>query len=1588
MSGETPLPEGTPPTEPTHVPAGGAAQLFDGGVEGLARDLLAPSVDPVAKTQPLRDRASDPATDQATMKIDAAAVARTTPAPATVAKRPRIPPRLGPFVLGEELGHGGMGVVYRARHEKLGTDCAVKVLIAGEHASPELIARFQREAGAVAKMGKHPNIVGVFDLGEEAGLAYYAMELVDGRSLRQEMKAREIAPREAAVIAEKTARALHFAHEHGIIHRDMKPDNVIMRKDGEPQVMDFGLARDAGSEEHLSVTGQIMGTLAYMAPEQAAGRIDAMDARTDVYALGGVLYELLTGSPPHPGKTFAAALPMILRGDIIAPRRLRPEAPRDLETVAMKALALEPSRRYASAETMAEDLARWSRGDPILARPIGPVARLLRRVRRHPVLSSLVALIVGLGAFSGWRLAGPARITVTTQPEDARVEAIGTTLTRTGWVWPARKFRLRVSHDGCETVEVEVNASPGTVVDVGSVSLRSDHGAVKAIVDPPTAEIWVDGELVGTSDANPVIQVPNGPHRLLLRSPGFREDERLVTILAGETLELPKVTLARRQGTVRITGRPRDLTVAVCEAGSGAEVLRVSPPVEVALNAGDYVLRGHVAGHYDREYAIHVEEGSGLDVDVWLARALLWEFKADQAIDGSPLLADLDGDGRAEVILTTKFGHLYALSGGDGSLLWDYVQPPYRWPAEYDVSAWDTDHDGVLDIVLSFAKAIFVVSGRNGVCLWTLVAPADFRTPAAFGDLNGDGVDDCVVGGDDQRLRAHSTKDGSPLWSRKMQEGPTQRAALGDLTGDGTLECITGCADGAVYALNGRDGSVVWGFRAGGSLLDSPALIDVDRDGSLDCLFACSDSRVYAVSGSKGTLIWSLDTQDKMTDAPFLSHVDSSGVWEVVVALTTGRCLSISGSKGTVVSSLDFKRGMKDTVLEDLDRDGVLDCVSFAQAPRVIAYSGRSLAPLWTYECPAPLKASPCVGDLDMDGFPDCVFACDDHRVYALSGAAAGPLWSVLVPGPRLPSPSVGSLDRDGVPDCVVASENGKVYAISGRDGRGIWECDVHAELGSNPTLADLNRDGIADCIFGTSDRRVCALSGVDGSALWTREVGWVVDAPLAVRDLDGDGELDCVAAAWDGMVYCLAGGTGGVRWTSKTGGMITGAPALGDIDRDGVVDCVVNSTEDGVYALSGRDGARIWRQETDTRKGSAAVLGDLNGDGLLDCVVQSEIRLYALSGVDGSAIWIRDTSGGSPSRPFLLDTDRDGVVEGVFYMEKGGLRCLDRKGELVWGNGPGAEGSEIMPADVDGDRSPELFVSTGSTLGAYAAADGTMIWGLDVGESIIAGPSLADLDGDGVEDLLLESDSGRVFAFARTSLRGAWVPFDERRWFLRRNRLSVCVDAAERPVRTPEAMICLALDQLRTGSDLTRALDVGAALDAFAGARELGMRSPEGAVHEWIASRLYGSGDSALRQEADGVFRDALASHGEVVFDTWVSGGGSLTVIQRLEGPQFLDAARESGPVPIELTLLRALPLLDWGGGVASQGLMEDLKAARAGVLAHIGQGEGDRARWDGYLAIIAKALGEEGAYAGARAAYFDHPRRPNALDTLMQVR
>ncbi len=288
------------------------------------------------------------------------------------------------------LGRGGMGIVFRARHVRLKRRVALKMLLVGAYAAPHERARFQREAEAVAGL-RHPNIVQVYDVGECDGRPYFTMEYVEGGSLAHKMAGAPQPARQAAQLVATLAEAVQAAHTRGIVHRDLKPANVLLAEDGTPMVADFGLARRQDEGAGLTLTGEAVGTPGYMAPEQARGRLNTVGPATDIYGLGAILYELLTGRPPFRAATAAETVQQVISQEPAPPSRLNNQVPHDLETICLKCLNKEPSRRYGTGTLLAGDLLRFLRGEPILARRAGPAERVLKWTGRHRSLAASLA---------------------------------------------------------------------------------------------------------------------------------------------------------------------------------------------------------------------------------------------------------------------------------------------------------------------------------------------------------------------------------------------------------------------------------------------------------------------------------------------------------------------------------------------------------------------------------------------------------------------------------------------------------------------------------------------------------------------------------------------------------------------------------------------------------------------------------------------------------------------------------------------------------------------------------------------------------------------------------------------------------------------------------------------------------------------------------------------------------------------------------------------------------------------------------------------------------------------------------------------
>jgi tetratricopeptide (TPR) repeat protein len=338
-------------------------------------------------------------------------------------------PRIPGYEIQGILGRGGMGVVYKAWQIKLKRIVALKMILAGPHAGPDQLARFRSEAESVAAL-QHPNIVQIFDVGEAKGCPYCALEFVEGGSLARALSGKPLPAERAAKLAESLARAMHYSHQRGIIHRDLKPANVLLQiadcglriadspstnhlQSGIPKITDFGLAKHLEGDSGQTRSGAIMGTPSYMAPEQAEGKTREIGPLADVYALGAILYELLTGRPPFRAETPVETMRQVVCDEPVPPSHVQPKVPRDLETICLKCLSKEPARRYRSALMLAQDLERFQAGESILARREGIGRRVWRRVRRSPAAAiSLLLLVVALAAagFFWWRAGASDRL--------------------------------------------------------------------------------------------------------------------------------------------------------------------------------------------------------------------------------------------------------------------------------------------------------------------------------------------------------------------------------------------------------------------------------------------------------------------------------------------------------------------------------------------------------------------------------------------------------------------------------------------------------------------------------------------------------------------------------------------------------------------------------------------------------------------------------------------------------------------------------------------------------------------------------------------------------------------------------------------------------------------------------------------------------------------------------------------------------------------------------------------------------------------------------------------------------------------------
>jgi len=335
--------------------------------------------------------------------------------------------RIASYEIVDEIGRGGMGVVYKGHDPRLTRTVALKVILAGGHAGDVELARFQIEAESVARL-KHPCFVQIYEVGSDEGLPFLALEYCGGGSLEDRVAESPLTPLDAAELVAKLADAMDYAHRALVIHRDLKPGNILFDESGEPKITDFGLAKKVGEDDSNTKTVSVMGSLGYMSPEQASGNTREATPAVDIYALGAILYRLLTGKTPFEGSSTAESLQLVISGVPVPIRRLLPTCPRDLDTICLKCLEKAPANRYRTAADLADDLRRFLRGEPIRARAATPLEQLISWTRRNPLPTTIaiggVVMLAILAGAMAWTTYRNYRTIETIQTREMRIQEL------------------------------------------------------------------------------------------------------------------------------------------------------------------------------------------------------------------------------------------------------------------------------------------------------------------------------------------------------------------------------------------------------------------------------------------------------------------------------------------------------------------------------------------------------------------------------------------------------------------------------------------------------------------------------------------------------------------------------------------------------------------------------------------------------------------------------------------------------------------------------------------------------------------------------------------------------------------------------------------------------------------------------------------------------------------------------------------------------------------------------------------------------------------------------------------------------------
>jgi WD40 repeat protein/tRNA A-37 threonylcarbamoyl transferase component Bud32 len=1091
---------------------------------------------------------------------------RAAEPPGAAADLPAVP---GYELLGE-LGRGAMGVVYKARQTKLKRLAALKMILAGPHASSSELARFRREAEAIARL-QHPNIVQIYEVGEQDGRPFFSLEYVDGGSLAQQLSGTPWPARRAAELVRTLARAMHAAHAQGVVHRDLKPANVLLTRDGQPKITDFGLAKQLDESVAQTQSGAIVGTPSYMAPEQAGGKGGPVGPAADVYALGAILYELVTGRPPFRAETPLDTVLQLLSEEPVPPRRLQPKLPRDLETICLKALAKEPGRRYASAEALADDLHRFMDDRPIRARPVGRAERLWRWCRRNPALAAATGLALAAAvtavvvsvSFGIYQTQAAEDLRTALREAETERDRAASRLAENyqdrglvactkdgdaalGLLWMCRALEMVPARDTALREEIQTQWE-GWQTEVPPLKEIFPHqGQVTAVAFRP------DGKAVLTGSGGIIDNNPFKPWG----------EARLWSVVTGQELTPP----LRHQGEVMavafspdgqsvLTGS-QDGTARLWSAATGKEL---TPP----LRHQDIVRA--VAFRPDGKAVL---TGSGY---VKTGEARLWSAATGQELippmrhQGPVCAVAFSPDGKT--VLTDSRGFLNGKHWGEARL-WSVASgkeltPPMR-------------HGGLVQAVAFSPDGKGVITGGGGFInnnpdkpwgearLWSSATGKELTPP-----LRHQGPVSAVAFSPDSKAVLTGSWKEARLWSAASGQALTP-----PLRHQSAVYAVAFSPDGqAVLTGSGdrRGGEARLWSAATGQALTPP----LRHHGPVSAVaFSPDGQAVLTGSYDKTARLWSVARNQALT--PPLRH---QGVVSAVAFSPDGKAV-LTGSEDQTVRLWSVATGKELT--PPMRHRGAVRAVAFSPEGKSVLTGSLNEARLWSATTgkarTPPLRHQGIVRAV--------VFSPDGQAVLTGSSERWARLWWA-VSGKEL----TPLLAHQGWVNAVALSPDGKVVLTGsgGPSGKGRGEARLWSAASGKALTPPLDHQGRVSAVAFSPDGQAVLTGsgdafGTAGEArLWSAATGKELTLPMRHQ-----AEVLAVAFSPDGKKVLTGSRDGTARmWSSATGKELT--PPM---HHQGAVHAVAISP-DGKAVLTGSGGfinnkpwgeARLWRMPVAAR--------------------------------------------------------------------------------------------------------------------------------------------------------------------------------------------------------------------------------------------------------------------------------------------------------------------------------------------------------------------------------------------------------------------